>query len=257
LHTRPGGCSRFRIVGLRVTEGFGIIFSTLQKVSTENNFGQNYLGYILCRILLSFDGAQPWAANVLVCSLENIKSAFSYENIALMFLDHFSMLCCDLSLQLRRYLTVNRTSTYRPSGLIFFLVVVLKLNDILTDSKSISSQSDLSDIMLVLLDHLDITWMHPDKSLTLDILRIIALFVESLKLASVKEEKSSESPTKGEDAEGSLTNLIKGLKEVDSMIEADDSEFEKCPDGGFHDQSKVTLLTYINVKSKLEDFFEF
>lgn len=230
------------MIGLRVTEGFGIIFSTLKKFQPENSFGQNYLGYTLSRILLSFDGLQPWAANVLVCSLDKIKSACGYENIATMFLDHFSLLCCDLSLQLRRYLTANRTSTYRPSGLRFFLVVVLKLNNILTDGRSISSQSDLSDIMLVLLNHLDITWMHPDKSLTLDILRIIALFVESLKLASVKDDKDNESAkTKGTD-EGSLTALIKGLKEVDSIIETDDNTFENCPDDGFHNEAKVNIF---------------
>ena len=38
---------------------------------------------------------------------------------------------------------------------------------------------ELGDIMFVLLDQLDISWLNPDKSVTLEILQIISTFVES------------------------------------------------------------------------------
>jgi hypothetical protein len=46
-------------------------------------------------------------------------------------------------------------------------------------STNLISSPELGDIMSVLLDQLDISWLDPDKSVTLEILQIISTFVMS------------------------------------------------------------------------------
>ena len=52
---------------------------------------------------------------------------------------------------------------------------------------------ELGDIMSVLLDQLDISWLNPDKSVTLEILQIISTFVESFSNISTFDDSFSNS----------------------------------------------------------------
>ena len=87
---------------------------------------------------------------------------------------------------------------------------------------------ELSDIMSVLLDQLDISWLDPDQSVTLDILKIISTFVQSFIGTSVVKtsvdgtsvdetslcDVSKEGKVKKSENEnlkrGFLTELVKG-----------------------------------------------
>jgi hypothetical protein len=88
------------------------------------------------------------------------------------------------------------------------------------------STPELADIMTVLLDQLDISWMDTDTSVTLDILKIISTFVDSFKVNSFNEtsfiktsfdetslsDLSDKEKVKSSKDVGFLTDLIKGKK---------------------------------------------
>ena len=75
---------------------------------------------------------------------------------------------------------------------------------------SFSSSPELGDIMSVLLDQLDISWLDPDKSVTREILAIILTFVLSFKKIGKEEKREKESVECCDD--GILTKMIEGKK---------------------------------------------
>lgn len=219
-----------------VIEGFGCLAKAAQ-VCQIKNYGRNYGGHILVFSLSRTDITQSHSAHVLYFALCDIAKACDFEDISALLDSQADFLCRELTILLRRQFTRKRCT--RAQGLPTLLRVVMKL-------KSSRDEVSLRDTVASLLTQLDVSWMDVDKSLTTEILRIMAIFVHDFCAAQVSPgtEEGKQEWKRGQDIQpGALTQLVKDLvrsDEIDRRI-MDDEEIsvEECPSEGFHDTIKV------------------
>ena len=122
-----------------------------------------------------------------------------------MLVDNLNYITHDVNIILRRY------QSTRQKGVTTLLRLVLKL-------KNINECSGLLETLQALLVNLDLSWVDPDSSLTLEILQIILVVVESLQdpKSVTKEADKNSQKTKLQDYEdwnnekGVLAKMVLG-----------------------------------------------
>ena len=173
----------------------------------------------------------------VVAALADLASNLGFNDVTGLLQSQFDLLCRQLCILLRRHL-IKRTqvgSPDRPRGLCLLLGVLLKLHRLRTfsqDPADTVTVPELGDIMDVLVGQLDLSWLDPDPTTTLDILNIILTFVESFQHADDQQAKKVDERSGGEDR-GVLTRLVLDLRESDRLL-FEDREVEECPEDGFH-----------------------
>ena len=200
----------------------------------------------------------------VVAALHDLASNLGLDgDITSLLQSQFDVMCRQLCILLRRHL-VKRTPaglTERPRGLSLLLSVLLKLHRLRTCSQDpgatttradLESVPELGDIMDVMVRQLDLSWLDPDPTTTLDILNIILTFVESFDLAEGKEKLKEVDELRDGADRGVLTRLTLDLLESDRLLEQE-QDVEECPDGGFHRSDEGEdgdVVDDVNVSSK-------
>jgi len=185
-----------------------------------------YLPMILTYIMTHTDLANRHATHVFYFSLQDIAVALD-QDIVHVLRDNVDHLNKDLNLLLRK----QELGPCLPT----LLKVVLKVSGADTD------MADLQDTVESLMKNLALC----SGQRTLEILKVIRIFVFSFKQKTVKPstcDKPNKPEEKESDSIGSVTKMIQKL-ELDRAAEAKilqdlDTPFQPCPEEGFHSEKK-------------------
>lgn len=204
----------------------------------------NYTGQLLVKMLSSCDATRNHEGQVLYFALRDVAKGCGFDDIPTLLIHHVDFMGRDLAILLRQMYSPLKSPS--PTKLLghqnhFGLVGIPTLLKVVLRLKNVGDYPGLRDALESLLDQLDLSWLHPNKSLTTKILRIILIFVQSFE-ATHEPLLKIESEVDFVDEPGSLTKFISDLyesQELDKNTSTFDGESGACPPQGFHD-SKLT-----------------
>eukprot|EP00094_Tigriopus_californicus_P007931 TCALIF_07635-PA protein Name:"Similar to TTI1 TELO2-interacting protein 1 homolog (Homo sapiens)" AED:0.15 eAED:0.15 QI:56/0.85/0.87/1/0.85/0.87/8/48/808 len=224
----------------------------------------NYTGQLLVKMLSSCDASRNHEGQVLYFALRDLAKGCEFHDISALLTHHVDFLGRDLTLLLRQMYSNNGPKSPNQThllgnqrsspllGIPTLLKVVLRL-------KNVGNYPGLRDALGSLLDQLDLSWLHPNKSLTTKILRIILVFVQSF-------EASRDEPLKNEekidfmalaDEQGSITKFMSDLQQGQEVDDEEcDEESRSCPPKGFHDNKLTPEEVQVTEENELDDSAE-